>query len=287
MPTPHIALPQTIGSAARGRCLDAAARLAELDGCVVAFSGGVDSSLVTALALAAVPKRRVLAVTAVSPTYTAAELEHARAVAAHLGVRHETVATDECADDLFASNPPDRCYHCKGELFAVLARLREREGYTAIVDGANADDGADHRPGHRAATDAGVRSPLAQAGLTKQQVRELARGLGIPGWDRPAQACLASRIPYGTRITPELLGRVGRAEEAIARLGFAGIRVRAHGDVARIEVASSDLARALEARSGLVDACRAAGFEHVSLDLEGYRQGSLNRGVTAAGPAVG
>lgn len=244
----------------------------------MAFSGGVDSSLVLALASRA-QRVGVLGVTATSPTYTAEELEHARAVAEHLGVRHEVIHTDECADDRFASNPPDRCYYCKRELVGELERIRDRESYEVVADGANADDALDHRPGRRAAKEAGMVSPLAQAGLTKDQVRELAKALGVPGWDRPAMACLASRIPYGTRITPGLLARVGDAERAVSALGFPGTRVRAHGDVARIEVPSAKLTRAVEVREGLVEACREAGFEYVALDLEGYRTGSLNRGL--------
>lgn len=244
---------------------------------VVAFSGGVDSSLLLAAAVDALGGR-ALAVTASSETYGAHEEERAAAVAKLLGARHRVIRTDEMESSAFRANPPDRCYHCKRSLYRALDAIAAEEGGAAILDGSNADDRFDVRPGSRAIAEMGIRTPLADLGYGKEAVRAMARGRGLPNWADPACACLASRIPYGEEITPARLARVGGAEALLLGLGFAGARVRDHGAVARIELAPADLGRALapDVRAALVDACRRHGFAFVALDLEGYRTGSLN-----------
>ena len=247
-----------------------------LGGACVAFSGGVDSSLVLAVAARALGPERVVAFTAVSPTYLPQELEIARRVAAELGVVHEIVETREFDDPGFTSNPRERCYHCKSGLLDEMAAAAERHGCAALVDGANADDVGDHRPGMRASTERGVLHPLLAAGIGKAEVRRLARVLGLPTWDAPQQACLASRVPYGQPITPDKLAAVAEAERALRELGFRQCRVRHHGDVARIEVEPDELERAFTLREELSLRVHAAGFTYVTLDVDGFRSGSMN-----------
>jgi pyridinium-3,5-biscarboxylic acid mononucleotide sulfurtransferase len=252
---------------------------------VVAFSGGVDSSLVAAVAARALGPR-ALAVTAVSPAVAAGELEGARRVAAAVGIAHETIATDELARDGYRRNGSDRCYFCKSELYDTLAELAARRGYRVLLSGANADDAGDWRPGLRAAAEHGVRHPLLDAGAGKAEVRALARELGVPSADKPATPCLASRIPYGTAVDPETLARIDRAEQAVRALGFPVLRVRHHGILGRLEVAAEDLDRALEREAEIVAAIRAAGYVHGVIDREPFRSGRLNavlrqRGVTS------
>jgi len=251
--------------------------LAPLGPAAVAFSGGVDSGVVLAAAAAVLGPANVIAVTAASETYLPEELAAARALAQRLGVRHEVVTTDELADERFAANAPDRCYHCKAHLVDALAAAAERAGSVVLLDGANRDDLGDHRPGMRAASEGGVRHPLIEAGLGKADVRALARALELPNWDKPANACLASRIPYGEPITPEKLQAVAAAEAGLRTLGFGVCRVRHHGAVARVEVEPGQVARAAgELREQVVAAVRAAGCAYVPLDLQGCRSGSMN-----------
>ena len=242
---------------------------------VVAFSGGVDSSLVAAVAARALGSR-ALAVTAVSPAVAAGELDGARRVAAAVGIEHETIATDELAREGYRRNGRDRCYFCKTELYDVLAEVAARRGYGALLSGANADDAGDWRPGLRAAAEHGVRHPLLEAGVGKAAVRALARQLGLPSAEKPATPCLASRIPYGTAVDPGTLARIDRAERAVRALGFPVLRVRHHGILGRVEIAAEDLERALEREATIVAAVRAAGYAHAVIDREPFRSGRLN-----------
>nr|MDQ5810233.1 ATP-dependent sacrificial sulfur transferase LarE [Actinomycetota bacterium] len=225
-------------------------RLEQLEGIVapygsalVAFSGGVDSSLALAIAARALPKDKVLAVTSNNETYLPSELDLARDFAAKLGVEHLVVNTRELDDPNYASNPTNRCYFCKSTLYTDLAKLASERGYACVVDGANKDDEGDYRPGRKAAKELGVVSPLSVAGVGKAEVRELAKHLGLPSWDKPALACLSSRFPYGQEITPEKLSQVARAEEFLRKEGFRQVRVRHHGEIARLEVAPAEMER--------------------------------------------
>lgn len=262
------------------------ALLRDLSPVLVAFSGGVDSTVVLKLALDELGPDRVLAVTAHGPVHTDAELAAAREVAARFGARHLVIHTDELAIPGFATNPPERCFLCRGSLAGRLIDLAHAEGLKTVVDGVNSDDGADYRPGARAAAARGVRSPLAESGLTKREVRCLAKDLGLSNWDLPASPCLASRFPYGEEITLDKLRAVASAESYLKTLGFAEVRVRHHGDLARIEVGGDQVARAAEVsvRRGIVGHLRTLGYLYVALDLQGFRSGSLNEmlGPTAA-----
>lgn len=253
---------------------------AAMDAVLVAFSGGVDSTFVAAVAHDVLGDR-ALAVTGLSPSVSDSERDDARRLADQLGLRWQTIATAEIANPEYVKNDANRCFFCKDELYGVLAALAAREGIGTIVDGCNVDDTGDYRPGRRAAQEHGVRSPLVEAGLTKAEIRELSRARGLPTWDKPAMACLASRIPYGTPVTVETLVRVGRAEAALRDLGLRQLRVRHHGDVARIETDREGMLRLLEdrVREEAVERVRSAGYRFVTIDLAGYRSGSLNEAL--------
>ncbi|HXM53755.1 MAG TPA: ATP-dependent sacrificial sulfur transferase LarE [Candidatus Dormibacteraeota bacterium] len=244
---------------------------------LVAYSGGIDSTLLLRLALDELGADRAVAVLASSPAYPEAEQEEARALARLLGARLEEVETREVELEAYRRNLPDRCFHCKEELFETLEPVRDRLGLAHLAYGATADDAGDHRPGHGSAVRRGVRFPLLEAGMGKGEIRAAARRLGLPNWDKPSFACLSSRIPHGTEVTPEALSRIGAAEAALKRLGFRQVRVRHHDDVARVEVEPAEMERALALRERVVAGVRDAGYTFVTLDLEGYATGSLNR----------
>ena len=248
-------------------------------GAVVAYSGGIDSTLVAAVAARTLGDR-ALAITAISPSLPPGEAMEAARVARGLGIRHRTVRTYETERPAYLANGHDRCYHCKTELYDVLSRITQEAELGTVFSGANLDDLGDFRPGLVAAAEHGVRHPLVEVEMTKPEVREAAAELAIPTWDKPASACLASRIPFGVTISVEELSKVGRAERVLKDLGFRQCRVRVHGDVVRIEVEASDVARLAEPdiRRRVVAGLQSLGYRFVTLDLEGFRSGSLNPG---------
>lgn len=256
------------------------ALLRSYDSLIVAFSGGADSAYLAYIANSELGDR-ALAVTGDSGSYPTFQRELAVRLTSQFGIRHEIISTREFEDPNYTSNPPNRCYYCKSELYTKLDDLKRRRGFAIICDGSNADDVGDYRPGRQAARETGVRSPLEACRLTKVEIRELSRRAGLPTWNEPASACLSSRVPYGQVVTIEKLSMVDKAEIALKEMGFRQVRVRHHGDVARIEIAEDELARALNPgmASRMSAALKALGFKYVALDLEGYRTGSLNEAL--------
>src|SRR5512137_1058722 len=252
-------------------------------GALVAFSGGVDSTLVLAVAREALGERAV-GLTAHSPSVPGAERDEARALAARIGVRHLEVESREGEDPRYRDNTSERCYFCKSELYRICDEASARLGLPAVLDGFNADDRGDHRPGHRAAGEHRVHSPLADAGLTKEEVRAWSESYGLPTWDKPQMACLASRIPYGTPVTPQRLARIEKAEAGVRAAGLRQFRVRDHGEVGRVEVAAEELETAFARRREIAAAVRGAGFALAALDLEPFRSGRMNEVAGIAGP---
>jgi len=255
-----------------------------LESAVVAYSGGVDSTFLLKVALDTLGKDKVLAAIGISETYPSREATEAVEMAQELGARYRTIHTEELANPQFAANPPDRCFHCKSELFGRLLGVAREEGLRYVVDGSNYDDLRDFRPGMRAGALLGVRKPLQEAGLTKADIRELSRRMGLRTWNKPAAACLSSRFPYGTPITPDALTRVDRAEAFLRSLGIGQLRVRHHDNLARIEVEPVDLPLLIESanRARIVAYFKELGYTYITVDLAGYRPGSMNEVLTDA-----
>lgn len=252
---------------------------------LVAFSGGVDSTLLLRVCRDVLGSENVTAVTGVSETYTPEEKRTARRAARELGIKHVLLETDELSCGDFAANPPDRCYHCKRELFGKISALAKTLGIDAFYDASNLDDLSDYRPGRRATEELGVVSPLVLAGFTKKDVRTLSKRLALSSWDKPANPCLASRIPYGTPITLENLDSIRAGEKFLRDLGFPVVRLRHHGEMARIEVPPADFPRLLKPATArrIAAKLKSLGYLWTALDIEGYRMGSLNRAVTGRG----
>ncbi len=276
----------SLDSSADQKELQLAESLTGMESVLVSFSGGVDSSYLLKIAFDTLGKNAIAA-TGLSQTYAPEEMDDARAVAGDIGVEHVIVDTAELTDPRYADNSHQRCFFCKNELYSRLTAVAKSRGIRVVIDGSNADDLDDFRPGMRAARDLGVRSPLQEVGLGKDEIRELSRRHGLRTWDKPAVACLSSRFEYGDPITVEKLRKVAAAESAIRELGFRGFRVRHHDRLARLEIPREQFASAIEQADELVEAVQGAGYRHVVLDLAGYRSGSMNEVLNAGVKSLG